>query len=55
MPCSHAVFAPGDFVDVAVAIDISYRGRSGVSIQLSIIQIVQMTPASETGMVSQSC
>lgn len=54
VPCSHVIFTPGDFVDVAVAVDISYKGRSGVSVQLSMIQIVQMTPASETGVVSRS-
>ena len=42
---SHAIFAPGDLVDVHVSVDIETNPHTGTSVHLNMLQVVQIMPA----------
>lgn len=41
----HALFAAGDLVDVHVSVDIETNPHTGTSVHLSMLQVIQITPA----------
>lgn len=49
---SHLVFAKGDFVEVDVGFDISWRAHRGLAVQLNMKQVVQVMTAERISSVS---
>lgn len=55
LACSHLIVSPGDFVDVAVSIDINSTGYRGISVQLRMSHVVQLASAASFEQVSGIC
>lgn len=50
--CTHLILSVGDFVDVTVVADISYRRNTGVSVHLAPTRVIQLTTAADFPSVS---